>query len=254
MKHAKLSAFLLLCALTPARPLTAATFQENFDSGTLGTSLVAQSDPGFTYQVSMNTVTASDSLWMNTSSFSSGSVSVSTTFSAAGDFTTTVTGYNDLNSRAVNSFAAGNLGLRMMTAQGSGSVYFSGGGVMGASFNFPATGQSTTWGVPLSVYDIYRLQIARIGQTLSLGFYDDGGFFRDMQFSDPSFTSDAKFSLFLEYTGTPGNHTISDYGWFDNLSVTASDIIQAPEPNILALLAAMLTCCFVDKERRKEKP
>jgi hypothetical protein len=151
--------------------MQAATFQENFDSGVLGPNFTAQADSGFTYGIQTNIPNDSvyhSSLYLTTQPFSVGQASVATTLGAVGDFSTTVTAYNDLNSVGVDYSAAGILGLRMVTDQGNASIFFRGGGSMGAVINFPSVTTSNFWSVPISVYDIFRLEIVRTGNTLSL--------------------------------------------------------------------------------------
>ena len=122
---------------------------------------------------------------------------------------------------------------------------------MGAEINFPSATTSNFWGVPISVYDIFRLQIVRTGSTLSLEYYDEGGQLHNMlTATGTGLDSPAEFSLLLSYDGPFGNHTVSDFGWFDNLAISADQLVPVPEPQTNVLILFFVLGLIIKKWMR----
>jgi hypothetical protein len=205
----------------------AGTITYDFNDGTLD-GLVPAQTAGYSYNVSGGVLNVSGAAGTG-----NGDVLFTTPFSVSGDFTATV----DATRSVLNS--GGDMVIQILLPGPGGfldiyeagpSNIFSNTDATRGLFNSASDSNTTV-----------NLKIARVGNTLTTSFSDNGGatYTTLLSATDASFGGPTPIDIFLDQEH--GN-TGAQSGYFDNLSIT-SDSVPAPLPSSawggLVLLAGL---------------
>jgi len=219
MKHGTQQLSVALATLSASVVVAAAaSFSENFNSGTLDTNLTVTGTPGYSFALAGGGGRVTEQAGAGV-----GELYVTTSFAALGNFTVTV----QAGRTALGTTTPAALGLMVQSLQGYSAgyadIFFNGSGQIYANLWIPPVVDqaSVNQAAPAATF-----RIRRVSNTLYLE-YDAGSGFQTLRSgTHANLAVPLKVSLFLvdQYGATTERS-----GWFDDLAITA-DQFFTPTP------------------------
>jgi hypothetical protein len=218
----------LLTSLFTAGMTAAATFSPAFTNGVLDSNLVASATSGFSYAVTNGTV-----VFSKQAGTGNGSLNISTSFQALGNFTATT----HVERTDLDNVNGSDLGLYVQFTNGYASLYFYGDSWINPSMFVPPYSDAP-FGYSTTVSQA-NLQISRQGSTLSM-LYDVGSGFQTLEsYTTTNLLGPVSFALTMDQAH--GN-TDAHSGWFSNFVVSADEFNPPPAPTLSIRISQVEVC------------